>query len=136
MGTVSDLKPSLKEIAALMCEVAAEGVWKRGRRDFMVIKKNLFGITVEVRQKGFVTAAVTPNWRVVVHTSGPRDTSDAYSGGNVYRLPVAGWLPRSKPNVKETIVRKEPVFEIQSIEQFERDWTLIRLFSSEWADGI
>jgi hypothetical protein len=54
----------LTQITTLMCEVAAENAWKRGKRQHMVATRDIFGIVLSVRQKSNHIALCADNWRI------------------------------------------------------------------------
>jgi len=159
---VDALKPSMEDITALMCGVAADSTWKRGKRNFMIVDRDIIGTKIQVRYKSRLPGSrkpgdpissislVTANWRIVLklgdHITGMGDTTArirerlAYLRGEgceaVFLVPAPSW---AKPPVTVMGIRNitnKPEFDIHSPQAFERDWTLLKLFSSEWSDGV
>jgi hypothetical protein len=145
MGTVS-AKDFLtnKEIGAVMCAVADDNAWRRGKRGYMVVSRDLFGIKLMVRYKpeASLLALTSDDWRIAfngfVHKNELFDKPE-----RVFKVPFMHYpqVPGSRHfQHKEaaTIIREIGVmtvdFDIKSEKDFDRDWTLLRLFSSEWAE--
>ncbi len=143
------LVPTVKEVAALMCGVAADTSWKRGKRSFMVTNKDIFGIRLMVRHKGSIMAINTPTWRIAIdivtsalgtaHPDSVLVKLPIYMSGPTYVNRYRKRIPdptRFKPadTVTDRLVSKTMHYDVQDKEIFERDWTLLRLFSSEWAE--
>jgi hypothetical protein len=135
-----------KEIGALMCGVAVDNVWRRGKRNFMICSRNMFGINLVFREKGTQIALSCPNWRIGA-TVNVRGQS---SGGVKVKVPTlhyglvkyvvgpSGRGTREKlppATVIHDAMMWNPVLEIYTTQQrFERDWVLLRMFSGEWAE--
>jgi hypothetical protein len=125
----------MDEVCAVMCWTAADNVWKRGRRNHYVTKRDMFGMMLEVRSKGETTALVRPRWRIIycseTSTSGYTLTNNVH-----FKLPY--FTKISADNITKTIllpsVIKEAEFVIEDRNVFARDWTLLRMFSSVWED--
>lgn len=133
-----DLKP--QEIAALMCAVANDNLWRRGKRSFMICSRNLYGINLTFREKGTQVALSCPNWRVgaTVNYRGQNE------GGVLVKVPQmhTPYERVNRRNVRQppvTMIRDaimwSPQLEIYTTQsRFERDWVLLRMFSGEWAE--
>lgn len=138
---------SEKEIGALMCGVAADNVWKRGKRDFMMCSRNLFGINLSFREKGTQVALSCPNWRIGATVNYRSQVRSDMLGGVLVKaptmhIPYSPGPTRFARKIRQqpvTVIREammfNPVLEIYTtMARFERDWVLLRMFSSEWAE--
>jgi hypothetical protein len=141
--TVEGITIKVSEIANLMCAVADANSWKRGRRKFMVTNRNFFGMPFELRKKDEVTKLVAPTWICeTIKTTGRIVGSPKFNLPTIGHVTIPGerpmgrWQRTQKTEIKTVIRPYEiilPTFEIGCVEAFHRDWTLIRLFGSEWA---
>lgn len=152
------LTPTVNEVAALMCRVADENPWKRGKRSFMVTSRDIFGLNLMVRQKHEMMAISTSSWRVaitLIHGMGSARQMMSDNSTVIVKLPFKGpdareikrqlirynrhgrtQQPFQEPpltTIAERLVAKEMVFDVTDKDRFEHEWTLLRLFSTEWA---
>lgn len=143
------LTPSLEDITSLMCGIAADSEWKRGKRNFMIVDRDMLGTKIQVRFKANLPgrvpggslssiSLVTANWRVLLklgeHFTGNLAHIRA-DGFRAYMVPSTSFSRPPKTVIGIRIITEEPEFDIHSVEVFEREWTLLKLFSSEWSDG-
>lgn len=134
-----------KEVGALMCGVAVDNVWRRGKRNFMICSRSMFGINLTFREKGTAIALSCPNWRIGATVN----FRNQNTGGVLVKVPTlhVGMKYVVGPNgrgIREklppaTAIREammwNPVVEIYTTQaRFERDWVLLRMFSGEWAE--
>jgi hypothetical protein len=136
---------SLTEITTLMCAVAAENTWKRGKRDFMITTRDMFGIVLTVRHKQHHLAMTSDSWRISLQMvramdKKTREKAKPFATVNIPYMTIqtsrganGEYIKHEPITVFGEIPITAPVFDIQNMEKFERDWTLLRLFSSEWS---
>lgn len=136
---------SNEDIAKVMCAVAADNTWKHGKRGYAITTRDLFGITLSVRQKDSTTTLSSDGgeWRVAIQLNEVNYLWEAQDRQGMVKLPKFvetrktydnRKLPRELWENKTTIVLstiKNPVIEVSVVEKFERDWTLLRMFCSE-----
>lgn len=136
---------SNEDIAKVMCAVAADNRWKHGKRGYAITTRDLFGITLSVRQKDSTTTLSSDGgeWRVAIQLNEVNFLWDANDRQGMVKLPKFvetrktydnRKLPRELWENKTAIVLstiKTPVIDVSVVEKFERDWTLLRMFCSE-----
>ena len=136
---------SNEDIAKVMCAVAADNTWKHGKRGYAITTRDLFGITLSVRQKDSTTTLSSDGgeWRVAIQLNEVNYLWEAQDRQGMVKLPKFvetrktydnRKLPRELWENKTAIVLstiKNPVIEVSVVEKFERDWTLLRMFCSE-----
>ena len=129
---------SLKEIAGVIRSVAADNEWRRGRREFQTVKKNLFGFQLEVRNKNNKLSLKKDGW--IIRLDLHRLYDDYMYGSNpeeeIFTLPsFSGKWPKIKAVVMKAFVIKGVSFEIESEDAFVRDWSLLKMFASEFENA-
>ena len=138
-----------EDIAKVMCAVAADNTWKHGKRGYVITSRDLFGISLSVRQKDFITTLSSDGgeWRVAVQIDELGFLWENSAGGRIAAKLVKvprftetrmtydnKKLPRELWNNHTTFAMhsiKNPVIDVSVVEKFERDWTLLRMFCSE-----
>jgi hypothetical protein len=131
---LEDTPLNLQEIAAVMCAVAIGNDVKMGKRGFKKVTRDLFGLQLEVRFKSPSIALVGKSWRCRLKIG------QLNTGKTSCKVPYLRYGHRREGKMLATVVDVFPFWveevkvEIDDQNRFERDWTLLRLFSSEWEE--
>lgn len=133
---LEDTPLTLQEIAAVMCAVAIDNDLKMGKRGYEKVSRDFFGLQLEVRFKAPIIALVGKSWRCRLKMG------HLNAGKTSCKIPYikdeSVYTRYERKKMRNVGVFPFPVIEtkveIDDREQFDRDWTLLRLFSSEWEE--
>jgi hypothetical protein len=131
-----------------MCGVAANNdTWRRGKRNFMVCDREIIGIKIQVRYKQYIPvmtnkssiSLVTSKWRIVLQLGAWFNSKNDIkllrdNGYNAFHVPIISSTRTPRTLIAVRQVDLEPEFDIHSQQALEREWTLLKLFSSEWSE--
>ena len=132
------IEPSANIVASVMCTVARDQTWARGKRNFLRVNANLYGINLTLRTKNNLMALnpLSQDWRAEVHSFSVNDVAPATirleDNAKVVRLPkVPAFYTRAPITTFEPYTVHAPSFIVINRPSFERDWTLLQMFISD-----